>query len=126
MTEKMNRQERKAAYLKEAEQLFDEMEAWYDQNPEATFEELETQLRPHRRQLMGKSIKILVNGRDDGKQGQLLCPHCGQTMRYKGGVSKTIIGVEGDTTLDRAYYSCPNKCEGTAFFPSGQEAQTAT
>jgi hypothetical protein len=126
MSEKMTRQERKAAYLQEAEQLFDEMERWYDQNPEATFEEIEAQLRPHRRQLMGESIKILVNGRDDGKQGQLLCPSCGSAMRYKGGVGKTVIGVEGDTTLDRAYYSCPNKCEGAAFFPSGQEAQTPT
>jgi GAF domain-containing protein len=41
MTEKMTRQERKAAYLKEAEQLFEKMETWYDQNPEATFEEIE-------------------------------------------------------------------------------------
>jgi hypothetical protein len=124
MTEKMTREQRKSAYLKQAEQLFDEMETWYDENPEATFAEIEAELRPHRRQLMGESIKILVNGRDDGKQGQLTCPSCGSAMRYKGGVDKTIIGVEGDTTLDRAYYSCPNKCEGTAFFPSGQEAET--
>lgn len=125
MSEKMTYEERKTAYMKEAEQLFDHMERWYDQNPEATLEEIEAHLRPHRRRLMGESIKLLVNGRDDGRQPQLQCPSCGRTMRYKGGVDKTVIGIEGDATLNRAYYTCPQQCEGTAFFPSGQEVETA-
>lgn len=124
MSKKMTREERKVAYLKEAEHLFDNMETWYDQTPDATFEEIETELRLHRRQLMGKSIKIWVNERDDGKQPEILCPGCGTAMQYKGRGAKTVIGIEGDTTLDRAYYSCPNRCEGTAFFPSGQEVET--
>ena len=125
MSKKMTRAERKAAFLEEAEQLFDNMEAWYDQNPDASFEEIEGQLRPQRRTLMGKSIKLWVNGRDEGKPAPVLCPACGTTMRYKGGVSKTVIGLEGDTTLDRAYYACPNQCKGTAFFPFGQEIETS-
>lgn len=119
MSDKMTCEERKAAYLKEAEQLFDNMEAWYERNPEATLEEIETHLRPQRRRLMGESLRILVNGRGNGKQEEIPCPNCGTKMRYKGTVAKTVIGVEGDTTLNRAYYSCPNQCEGTAFFPSG-------
>jgi hypothetical protein len=124
MRKKMTPAERKMAYLKEAEHLFDNMETWYDQNPDATFEEIEPELRQHRRQLMGKSIKLLINGRDDDKQAQIPCPSCGTAMRYKGRGAKTIIGIEGDTSLDRAYYICPNKCERTAFFPSGQEIET--
>jgi hypothetical protein len=125
MNDKMTCEERKAAYLKEAEQLFDNMEAWYEQNPEATLEEIEARLRPQRRRLMGESLKILVNGREDGKQEEILCPRCGTKMRYKGTIAKTVIGVEGDTTLNQAYYSCPKQCEGTAFFSSGQEVEAA-
>ncbi|MCL4869335.1 MAG: hypothetical protein KJ063_10210 [Anaerolineae bacterium] len=119
MRKKLTREERKIAYLKEAEQLYDNMETWYDQNPDATFEEIETELRLHRRQLMGKSLNILINDREDDQQPQISCPDCGTAMRFKGRGTKTVIGIEGDTTLDRTYYSCPNKCEGTAFFPSG-------
>lgn len=125
MNKKMTREERKATFLKEAEHLFDHMEAWHDQNPDATFEEIEGQLRPRRRILMGESIKLWVNGREAVKPEPIHCPCCGTKMRYKGRVAKTVMGIEGDTTLDRAYYSCPNKCEGTAFFPSGQEVETA-
>ncbi len=126
MSKKMTRQERKAAFLKEAEHLFDNMETWYEQNPTATFEEIEGQLRPQRRVLMGEGIKRWVNGGEEGEAAPVLCPECGAKMRYKGMVAKTIIGLEGDTTLDRGYYTCPNQCEGTAFFPSGQEVTTTT
>jgi hypothetical protein len=116
---KMTREDRKNAYLKEAEQLFETMEDWYDKNPEATLEDIEGKLRHHRRQFMGESLRILINGRGES-QHQSECPICGATMRYKGEVKKTIYGLEGDTPLTRAYYHCPNKCKGTAFFPSGQ------
>ena len=125
MSKKMTREDRKTTFLKEAAQLFDKMETWYEHNPEATFEELEAQLRPQRRALMGEGIKLWVNGGNESQTTEMHCPHCGRKMRYKGRVSKTIIGLEGDTTLDRAYYVCPNQCEGTAFFPTGQEAETA-
>lgn len=124
MAKPMNRAERKAAYLKQAEQFFEEMEGWYDDHPEATFEEIEQETRQQRRKLMGESLEILVNGRDVGKEEKApVCGGCGEPLVYKGEVKKTIYGVEGETKLERSYYHCPNRCEGSAFFPSGQEAE---
>ena len=116
----MSRAERKEAYMKQAEKLFEEMEGWYDDHPEAGFEEIEERARYSRRELMGESLRIFINGRDEGKlEGKPICKGCGQEMRYKGEGSKTIYGVEGETRLERAYYVCPQGCEGAAFFPSG-------
>ena len=67
MTRPMTRQERKAAFMKAAEDMFEGMEIWYDQNPEASFEEIEKQARQARRKMMGKSLGIMINGRDVGK-----------------------------------------------------------
>lgn len=73
---------------------------------------------------MGESLEVLVNGRDIGKEAQApLCEGCGEPLVYKGEVKKTIYGVEGETRLERSYYHCRNKCERSAFFPSGQEAE---
>jgi hypothetical protein len=120
MKRRMSREERKAAYMKAAEQLFEEMEDWYDEHPEASFEAIEQRARESRRQMMGESLKIFVNGRDAGQLDQKpYCEECGQMMSYKGEVPKTVYGVEGETRLERAYYCCPNSCKGTAFFPSG-------
>jgi hypothetical protein len=120
MTGKMTRAERKAAFAIVAEQLFDEMEIWYDNNPDATFEALEDRARHSRRTMMGKALEIWINGRGTGKQStRPRCPDCDQKMEDKGRVQKTVYGVEGDTQLQRTYYRCPNKCEAGAFFPSG-------
>jgi DNA-directed RNA polymerase subunit RPC12/RpoP len=96
-----------------AEEKYEELESWYDEHPEASFEELETQAREKRRELMGEGLRILVNGRDSGYQlaGQV-CAQCGAQMEYKGeGFRRTVHGLEGDTALERAYYVCP-ECEG--------------
>ena len=125
MSRKMSRAERKVAFLEKAEKMFEEMEEWYDVNEEATFEEIEEEARKKRREMMGSSLRIWVNGRTNGKTEGIRCEKCGEKMRYKGEVAKTVYGVEGDTTLDRAYYNCPNKCKGSAFFPSGQATEAA-
>lgn len=124
MTTEMTREERKAAVVAAAVQMFDEIDDWYEENPEATFEEIEARARHSRRELMGRAFEVWINGRGTGKQREKpACPECGQGMENKGQVSKTVCGVEGDTQLARTYYRCPNKCEEGAFFPSGQAAK---
>lgn len=120
MAQLMSREERKKAYLKSAERLFEEMEDWYDDHENASFEAIEAQARVSRRRLMGEAMQIFINGRDVGKSEEAPhCPDCQKRMRYKGLVKKTVYGLEGDTALKRAYYHCPNKCENGRFFPSG-------
>jgi hypothetical protein len=123
MARQMSKQQRKEAFLVAAGETYDELEVWYDAHPEATFGEIEEEARKRRRELMGKALEILVNGRDTGYQVEgVQCVHCGRWMEYKGErFKRTVYSYEGDVSLERAYYVCP-VCEGETFFPPGQEA----
>lgn len=119
MTRPMSRAERKAAFMRQAEQMFEELESWYDQNPAASFEEIEAQARRVRRKMMGESLGIVINGRDVGKEAEApKCGQCGQAMEFKDYRPKTVYGLEGETELERAYYVCA-VCEKQTFFPPG-------
>jgi len=121
----MSREERKAAFVKQAEQMFAELEGWYDQNPEASFEEIEKQARRARRKMMGQALGIVVNGRDVGKTEEApRCGQCGEAMVFKDYRPKKVYGLEGETELERAYYVC-EVCEKQTFFPPGQETALA-
>ena len=115
------REERKKAYMGKAEETFEELEKWYDENEKASFEEIEKKARQERRKLMGETIKIMINGRDVGKteEGEK-CGECGEKMKLKGYRRKVIVGLEGDTELERAYYVCgKSDCEKQTSFPPG-------
>lgn len=119
MTRPMSRKERKAAFMEKAEAMFEELESWYDQNPAASFEEIEGQARKARRKMMGSALGVVVNGRDVGKMEEApKCQGCGEAMVFKDYRSKTIYGLEGETELERAYYVCDG-CEKQTFFPPG-------
>ena len=82
MTRPMSRKERKAAFMKQAGQMFEELESWYDQNPVASFEEIEGRARQARRKMMGKSLGVMINGRDVGKTEEApKCKKLGLTQR---------------------------------------------
>jgi hypothetical protein len=125
MARKMSRRRRKEAFLMAASEAFEGLENWYDQHPEATFGQIEQQARRSRRELMGKALEVLVNGRDNGVQVEgVHCEQCGTEMEFKGYLPWTVRGLEGDTRLERAYYVCP-ECEGETLFPPGQETGLA-
>jgi DNA-directed RNA polymerase subunit RPC12/RpoP len=106
--------------------MADDLENWYDAHPSATFDELEQRARQLRRTYMGQTLAILINGRDTGFQVQApLCTQCGAEMEFIDYKEWTVHGLEGDTTLERAYYVCPN-CAGQTLFPPGPQAPTAS
>ena len=122
MHRQMSRAQREAAFLEKAAQMYSALEDWYDQNPEASFGEIEAAARNLRRELMGDGLAVLINGRDTGHQLEApLCPACGQEMEFKGHRRWGISGLEGETALMRAYYVCPD-CKGKTIFPPGPEA----
>jgi hypothetical protein len=114
---------RKKEYMKEAEKMFVEIDSWYNQNPNASFEEIESRAREARRTMMGKLLGVMINGRDVGKTAEgPKCKQCEAEMIFKEYRKKTVYGIEGDTKLERAYYVCGN-CEGQTLFPPGQEVE---
>jgi hypothetical protein len=122
---KQSRTQRKGEFLKAAEAMYERMEDWYDVHPEASFEEIEAELRRQRRELMGETLETLIVGRDNGFGLQSpKCAKCGATMAFQGYRPWTIKGLEGDSELARAYYTCP-ACAEQGFSPSGPEARAA-
>jgi hypothetical protein len=121
----MSRRRRKEAFLIAASEAFERLEAWYDEHPEATFGEIEQEARCRRRELMGKALEVLVNGRDNGVQVEgPKCVQCGVEMDFRGYLPWTVRGLEGDAELERAYYVC-SECEGETLFPPRSETRAA-
>ena len=125
MVHVMSRAQRRAAFLERAVQMFDVLEDWYEEHPDASFGEIEAEARRQRRELMGQALAILINGRDRGFQLEApRCKKCEQPMEFQRYRGWTIYGLEGDTRLERAYYVCPD-CSGETFFPPGPETTAA-
>ncbi len=121
----MSRAQRQAAFLEAAAQMFNRLEDWYDEHPDASFGEIEAEARRRRRELMGQGLAIVINGRDNGYRLEPpSCPSCAKTMKFERYSPWTVRGLEGDTPLQRAYYVCPD-CEGETLFPPRSEATVA-
>jgi hypothetical protein len=126
MYRQMSRAQREAAFLEKAAHMYGVLEDWYYQHPEASFGEIEVEARGLRRELMGEGLAMLINGRDTGYQQETpTCSACGQAMEFKGHRRWGISGLEGETTLMRAYYVCPG-CKGETLFPPGPEIAVAS
>ena len=125
MARKMSRRRRKEAFLMAASEAFERLEKWYDEHPEARFGEIEQEARRRRREMMGKALEVLINGRDNGVEAEgVHCEQCSGEMEFKGYLPWTVRGLEGDTELERAYYVCP-ECKGETIFPPGRETGPA-
>jgi hypothetical protein len=125
MPRKKSRTQRKAEFLQAAEAMYERMEDWYDAHPDASFEEIEEEMRRQRRGLMGGTLETLIVGRDSGFEVEPpKCPRCGQLMEFEGYRTWTVKGLEGDSQIERAYYTC-TACGEQGFSPSGPEATAA-
>ncbi len=117
MASRMSRAQRQSAFVESATRVFNQLEDWYEQHPDASFAELESQARQGRRALMGEALALLINGRTEGYQFEPpSCTACGQAMKFAGYRRRTIYGLEGDTPLSRAYYVC-EQCDAQTLFP---------
>ncbi len=114
--ERQSREARHARLVELVEAMDDELYEWRAQHPDASLDEIVTQVTPRRRRLMGEWVKQLACQEGHGVVVEgLSCPHCGQPLVYKGDPPRTLEHLEGETELRRAYYHCP-ACR-TGFFP---------
>jgi hypothetical protein len=125
MSRPQSRARRQAAFMEEAKRMYAQLEDWYDAHPRASFGEIEAKARQCRRELMGRALAQLVNGRDTGVQVELpRCKQCGEKMKFAGYREWSIHGLEGDSAIERAYYVCPT-CNGETLFPPGSKIEAA-
>jgi hypothetical protein len=98
----MNGEKEKAAFLREAEAMYEELCAWREQHAEASFDEIAAQVTPRRRELMGGLLKGLARQHGDGRYAEVNCPECGERMEASGQRRRGVLHSEGETTLARA------------------------
>ena len=85
MPRQMYRTQRQAAFTEAAARMYTALEDWYEQHPDASFGQIETEARRRRRELMGQALGILINGQDSGYQlAPPSCPQCGRMMSFEG------------------------------------------
>ena len=125
MVRPMSRELRCETADREASRVYRELEAWRDAHPDATYDEIEQEVRRRRPGLMGTFIELLINGRTTGMQPEAPpCPKCGSETSFEGYRPWRVRGLEGETVLERAYYRCL-KCKRQEFFPPGRETGPA-
>lgn len=111
-------------FLKRAEELWDGFNAWYEDHPGATFDEMEEELGQQRRAVLGELLELSLRRKDVGATPEApCCEKCGRPMIFKGYARKRVHGLEVDAEIPRAYYVCP-KCK-VGVSPPGSKTPTA-
>lgn len=114
--------EAREEFLKRAEEAWDSFNAWHQEHPEATFDEMEEELGQQRRGMLGDFLELSLRQGDLGATPEApACEQCGKPMVFKGYPEKTIQGLEAETKIPRAYYVCPT-CKGGLFPPGAATA----
>lgn len=113
--------EKKAAFLRAAEAMYEGMHAWRDKHLDASFDEIADEVAPRRRQLVGTLLEQLVVKADERIDAPV-CEQCGGAMSYRGTPERDVSHREGDVGLERAYYYCDH-CE-RGLFPPRPAAET--
>lgn len=112
------RSEARDEFLRRAEELWDEFNGWYQDHPEATFDEMEAELGKQRRAILGDFLELSLRQGDLGATPEPpTCKRCRKPMVFKGYPEKEFHGLEADAKIPRAYYVCPT-C-GVGIFPPG-------
>ena len=112
------REQEKRNWQVHAEQMYDELSAWREAHPEASFDEIGDQVTLRRQVLMGELLsQLAVQQESEEVCNALRCEQCGSVLTYKGQPQRGVVHLEGEATLRRAYYHCPH-C-GSGVFPPG-------
>lgn len=113
----------KERLLAQFEAMYEELYAWREAHPEASFDEIASQVTPLRRMLIGELLEQLAGQYGSGQVAEgMRCEGCGEAMEYKGEPQRDVAHLEGESHLKRAYYYCA-RCEG-GIFPPGSALET--
>jgi hypothetical protein len=117
-TMKETREQRKAAFLREAEMLFDELLDWEDETRAPTLTEIEEVILTLRERIGRKMAAGVLEHQGAGTPVPgPTCPQCEREMRYKGEKETGIESRVGLLEVERGYYYCETCRQG--LFPPG-------
>lgn len=115
-------EKQREAFLAAAGALYDEVSEWRRSHPEASFDEIVGQVKPKRRALMGELLMMLALQGGDGAVAEgYRCAQCGEVMRHKGQLKRSVVHGEGDSRLTRTHYYCAGCQSGV--FPPGRAVE---
>ena len=110
--------ERKAALLRQADELIDELLEWEDANQQPTLTEIEDIVLKLRKRMGEQMAQSVVNAQ--AAQAPVpgpKCPRCGREMHAKSRKRRRVESRAGSLPLERTYYYCAHCRRG--IFPPG-------
>ena len=115
----LQREREETILIAELRRIHEELYAWREAHPDASFDDIAAQVTPRRRELIGLWLEQLAKQHGSGAVAEgRVCERCGQPMSYKGEPKREVQHyLEGETQLERAYYYC-DRCE-SGLFPPG-------
>jgi uncharacterized protein with PIN domain len=119
---KKSREQMKATFMVEAEELFDELMEWDEQTREPDLTQIEEKILELRKRF-GEQLAQQVILRQEERQpaARVICPGCGGEMDPKGLKGNQIETRIGNLEIARGYYYCPQCKQG--LFPPGSATQ---
>lgn len=125
MSSRGSAERKRAEFMESAEAMYERMVTWRDRHPEASFDEIATQVGNERRKLMGQLLEELATQQAAEVEAlEVECPECREKSEGKGQQTRNISHSEGELRLRRGYRYC-RTC-GSGFFPLGPEAETGS
>lgn len=119
---KKSREQLKAAFMVEAEEMFDELMEWDEQTRAPDLTQIEDKILELRKRF-GERLAQQVILRQEERQpaARVICPRCGEEMDPKGIKGNQVETRIGNLEIARGYYYCPQCKQG--FFPPGSATQ---
>lgn len=115
---KKSQEQQKAEYMEEAENLFDELMTWDEENEAPNMTQIEDIVMKLRKRY-GEQIaqKLILNQEQRQPAERVYCPQCGGEMVTKGMKGNQVETRIGRLKIEREHYYCPQCKQG--IFPPG-------
>jgi uncharacterized protein with PIN domain len=115
---KKSREQLKAEFIAEAEELFDELMEWEEQTDKPNLTEIEEIILVLRKRFGERMAQQMIMRQEERQPAERVhCPQCDGEMATKGLKGNQVETRIGNLKIERGYYYCP-KCK-QGIFPPG-------
>lgn len=119
---KENRTKLKAEFMTEAEELFDELMAWDDENEAPNLTQIEDIVLKLRMRFGEQMAEKMIRRQEQRQPAERVrCPQCDGEMQPKGMKGNQVETRIGNLKMERGYYYCP-QCKQGIFPPGSADA----